>query len=83
MRFTDRTQTIQEVIWQNQGEEGNVEAIVLWLESRLDDENRYLDIRSMPETELPLLVRECLQGCKRAAEVTEFLEGLEKSMETE
>lgn len=83
MRFVDRTQTIQETIWQQQGEEGNIESIVLWLESRLNDDNGYLDIRAMPETQLPILVRECLQGCKRAAEVTEFIEGLEKNMETE
>lgn len=76
MRFVDRTQTIQEVIWQQKGEHGDVESIVLWLESRLDEENRFLDIRSMPETELPILIRECLDGCTRAAEITLFFEKL-------
>lgn len=45
-RFTDRTQTIQEAIWQQQGEDGDLESLVCWLESRLSKENFGLDIRN-------------------------------------
>lgn len=82
-RFTDRTMTIQEAIWQQQGGQGDLEALVLWLESRLNDENRALNIRAMEETELPGLVAECLEGCQRALEVTLCLESIAKQMEGE
>lgn len=81
--FTDRTMTIQEAIWLDRGEKGDVEALVWWLESRLNDDNQDLDLRSMPETQLPLLVREALEGCKRANEVANYLEGLQKRLEKE
>lgn len=83
MRFTDRTQTIQEAIWQQQGEEGDLESLVCWLESRLSKENFGLDIRNMPETDLPQLVSECLEGCTRAAEVTRYLDQLAGMVEKE
>lgn len=82
-RFTDRTMTIQEAIWLDNGEKGSVEEIVLWLESRLNEDNQGLDLRSMPETEMPILIAEALEGCKRANEVTLYLEGLQKRMEKE
>lgn len=82
-RFTDRTQTIQEAILQQQGGDGDLESLVSWLESRLNDSNRALNIRAMPETELPQLVAECLEGCQRALEVTLCLESIAKQFEKE
>lgn len=80
-RFTDRTMTIQEAIWLERGEKGELEALVWWLEDRRNEDNQDLDIRSMPETQLPILVAEALEGCKRAKEVTLYLEGLQKRLE--
>lgn len=82
-RFVDRTMTIQESIWLQKGGQGDTECMVLWLESRLDEENATLNIRDMPETELPGLVTECLEGCSRALEVTLYLEKLSKQLEKE
>lgn len=66
-RFVDRQVTIQELIWQQKGAAGDMEAIALLLEARRSDPT--LDIRSMDASELPALITEC--GDRHGAEFTD------------